>query len=184
MRRDERADRCPSGPTSRTGPPCAPAGTAASAAAGAPGRGGTTTSSARRWRPRNTIDAALVAPSPVTRTTLPAVAVARPRQPVRHVTASTTDRPPPPAARVGGDTGGAAADGEAGTALPWGVAACAPAGGGSRTTPDVSATRERAQRRRNGRGRAAARGQPGRPRRTSVRMRAGTGPRVGCRPTG
>src|SRR3954470_931403 len=127
MRRDERADRCPSGPTSRTGPPCAPAGTAASAAAGAPGRGGTTTSSARRWRPRNTIDAALVAPSPVTRTTLPAVAVARPRQPVRQVTAST-GRPTAAAATLGGDTGGAAADGEAGTALPWGVAAIAPAG--------------------------------------------------------
>src|SRR3954452_21252660 len=169
MRRDERAERCPSGPTSRTGPPCALAGTAASATAGATGRAGTTTSSARPWRPRNTIDAALVAPSPVTRTTLPAVAVARPRQPVRHVTASTTGRPTAAAATLGGDTGGAAADGEAGTALPWGVAALAPAGGGSRRTAP------RARRSSRGRGderadrRAAAPrrpAKPGRPRRT------------------
>jgi hypothetical protein len=129
--------------------------------------------------PEKTIEAALAAPSPVTRTTLPAVAVARPRQPLRHVTASTTGRPTAAAATLGGDTGGAAADGEAGSALPWGVAAKAPAGGGSRKTPAASATLERRARRRKARSArtGAEVAGPGKRLRTGVRVRAGTGPR-------
>jgi hypothetical protein len=113
----------------------------------------------------------------VTRTTLPAVAVARPRQPVRHVTDSTMGRPTAAAATLGGDTGGAAADGEAGSALPWGVSARAPAGGGSSRTLAASATLERAAKRRKGRsGRGAATGavQAGADRRASARWDGST----------
>jgi len=41
------------------------------------------------------------------------------------------DRPTAAAATLGGETGGATAGGDSGAAVPWGVAARAPAGAGS-----------------------------------------------------
>jgi len=116
-------------------------------------------------------------------------ALARRKARPRLLSAPAKDRPTAAVATLGGDTGGAAAGGDSGTAVPWGVAARAPAGAGSsgRWWPRPGARAWRPAAARGAwawpPGAAPESAQPRRGRQRGVRRRAVRGPRsvVGLR---